>query len=116
MAIRVGNIASGDDFFDRLSELEDMWRYLEGNHVSLTGPRRLGKSSLLKRLGEQAEEKGVFARMIDVEGLDTAVAFVAAINAGYPDESLKHHMQSAAGKIGSWLKVVRKVDIKLLGK
>ena len=115
MAIRVGNIASGDDFFDRLSELEDMWRYLEGNHVSLTGPRRLGKSSLLKRLGEQAEEKGVFARMIDVEGMDTAVAFVAAINAGYPDESLKHHMQSAAGKIGSWLKVVRKVDIKLLG-
>ncbi len=115
MAIRVGNIASGDDFFDRVGELADMWRYLEGNHVSLTGPRRLGKSSLLKRLGEQAEEKGVFAQMVDVEGLDSAAAFIAAINAAYPDECLARHMREAASKFGSLFKVFKKVDLKLPG-
>lgn len=115
MAIRVGNIASGEDFFDRVGELEDMWRYLEGNHVSLTGPRRLGKSSLLKRLGEQAESKGVFAQMVDVEGLDTAAAFVAAIDAAYPDERLMHHMREAVSKVGSFFKIFKKVDLKLPG-
>jgi len=69
VALRIGNIASGEDFFDRQRELEDLWRTLEGNHVALTGPRRLGKSSLLKRLGEQATDRGLFACFVDLEKL-----------------------------------------------
>lgn len=38
MTIRLGNIAEGNDFFARKTELEDFWDYLEGNHVVLTGP------------------------------------------------------------------------------
>lgn len=115
MPIRIGNIASGEDFFDRVTELEDLWRYLEGNHIALTGPRRLGKSSLLKRLGEQAAERGLFARLIDLEGLDSASAFVAALNAAYPDESLMAHAKAAGEKVGAWLQRLRKIDVKLPG-
>jgi len=41
MSILVGNKAQGKDFFDREREREDIWRYLEGNHILLSGPRRL---------------------------------------------------------------------------
>lgn len=115
MPIRIGNIASGEDFFDRVTELEDLSRYLEGNHIALTGPRRLGKSSLLKRLGEQAAEAGLFARLIDLEGLDSATAFVDALNTAYPDESLKGHAKAAGEKVGAWFQRLRKLDVKLPG-
>ena len=115
MPIRLGNIASGDDFFDRATELEDLWRYLEGNHVALTGPRRLGKSSLLKRLGEQAAAHGLLSRLIDVEGLDSATAFIDALEDAYPDGSLKGHMLAASEKVTEWFARLRKVDLKLPG-
>lgn len=115
MPLRVGNIASGEDFFDRLTELEDIWRYLEGNHLALTGPRRLGKSSLLKRLAEQAVERGLFARLIDLEGLDSAASFVKAVDAACPDTTLANYAKSAASKAGNWLQRLRKVDLKLPG-
>lgn len=34
MTIKLGNKADGEDFFDRVTEREDLWRYLEGNHPS----------------------------------------------------------------------------------
>ena len=71
MPIKLGNKADGEDFFDRVGERDDLWRYLEGNHIVLSGPRRLGKTSLLQRLAEEATEKGMLARLIDVEGIDT---------------------------------------------
>lgn len=36
VAMRLGNKAEGIDFFDRVTEREDLWRYLEGNHIVLT--------------------------------------------------------------------------------
>lgn len=115
MPIRIGNIASGADFFDRKTELEDLWRYVEGNHIALTGPRRLGKSSLLKRLGEQAAEKGLLACFVDLEGLDSAAALIAAINTACPDTSLKNHAKVAAGAISDGMGRLRKIELKLPG-
>ena len=115
MPIRIGNIASGNDFFDRETELEDIWRYVEGNHIALTGPRRLGKSSLLKRLGEQAAEHGLLACFIDLEGLDSASALIAAINAACPDTRLANHAKLATEAIGDWMGRLRKIDLKLPG-
>ena len=48
--LRIGNIASGDDFFDREAELQDMWRYLQANHVLLAGPRQIGRASCRERV------------------------------------------------------------------
>ncbi|MCG6860524.1 MAG: hypothetical protein LJE70_04470 [Chromatiaceae bacterium] len=65
MPIRVGNKAEGRNFFDRVREREEIWRYLAGNHIVLSGPRRLGKTSLLQCIGEEAEDRRLLARPID---------------------------------------------------
>ncbi len=41
MVMRLGSKAEGADFFDRLTERDDLWRYLEGNHIVCNAsPRR----------------------------------------------------------------------------
>ena len=115
MPIRAGAIADGDDFFDRKIELEDFWRYIEGNHIVLTGPRRLGKSSLLKRFSEEAAGHGILAKLIDVEGIDSAAEFVTVIERAFPDESIRGYATNAGAAVGGLLSRFRKVDIKLPG-
>lgn len=39
MSLKPGNKADGDDFFDRVNERDDLWRYLEGNHIVPSGPK-----------------------------------------------------------------------------
>jgi AAA+ ATPase superfamily predicted ATPase len=88
MVMRLGNKAEGADFFDRVTEQDALWCYLEGNHIVLSGPRRLGKTSLLQRLADEAEGKGLMARLVDVEGINSAEAFVGALERAFPDESI----------------------------
>ncbi len=115
MTIKLGNKADGDDFFDRVTEREDLWRYLEGNHIVLSGPRRLGKTSLLQRLAEEAADKGLLACLIDVEGIETSEGFIAEIERAFPDDSITGHLK-ATGKLASeWLARFKKVDFKIPG-
>ena len=45
----VGQVASGDDFYNRPKLIEDLWNRIEsGSNILLSAPRRVGKSSLLK--------------------------------------------------------------------
>lgn len=115
MPIKLGNKADGEDFFDRVSEREDLWNYLQGNHIVLSGPRRLGKTSLLQKLAEEAEQHGLLARLIDMSGIDSAAAFIAELERAFPDDSISGHLNSAAEKANAWLNRVRKLDLKLPG-
>lgn len=115
MSIKLGNKADGDDFFDRVSERDDLWRYLEGNHIVLSGPRRLGKTSLLQRLAEEAADKGLLARLIDMEGVDTVEGFIEELGRAFPDESISGYLKSASGAVSKWLSRFKKVDVKLPG-
>lgn len=115
MPIRLGNKADGDDFFDRVSERDDLWRILEANHVVLSGARRLGKTSLLQRLADEAPAKGLLAVLIDVEGIDNAAAFFDAIDKALPDESIRAHLQAMADHVGGWFARLKKVEVKIPG-
>jgi uncharacterized protein len=115
MPIRLGNKAEGADFFDRETEREDLWRHLEGNHVVLSGPRRLGKTSILQRLADEAPGQGLLSGLVDLEGLDTPSAFIGALDRAFPDATVADHMRSAADAFGGWLSRLRKVDLKLPG-
>lgn len=115
MPIKLGNKADGEDFFDRETEREDLWRYLEGNHIVLSGPRRLGKTSLLQRLAEEAADKGLLARLIDVEGLDTSEGFIGEIERAFPDATVGGYLKAASGRVSEWLVRLKKVDVKLPG-
>jgi len=111
MAIRLGNKAEGQDFFDRVTEREDIWRFLESNHLLLSGPRRLGKTSLLQRLAEEAEAKQFLPQLVDVEGIDSVEAFISAIDQAFPEKTVSHYLKKVSGLI----KNVSKVNVGLPG-
>ncbi|MGB4913341.1 MAG: hypothetical protein WBO95_14690, partial [Candidatus Dechloromonas phosphoritropha] len=61
MKISVGNPVEGDDFFDREQEQRRAWRKLEGSHLLMLAPRRIGKTSLILRLCATARQHSRWA-------------------------------------------------------
>ncbi len=113
--MRLGSIATGTDFYDREIECADLWRYLENEHVVASGPRRLGKSSIVNRLREQAIEKGLLAQHVDVQGVEGAQAFVDQLSAHFPDESVTGYLKGLGQTAKQWLSKVKKVGLKVPG-
>ncbi len=110
--MKLGTVATGRDFFDRKTECADLWRYLESDHVVASGPRRLGKSSIVNRLREDATDRGILAAHVDVQGKDSAQAFVDEVSSHFPDTSVRAYLATASDKAKSWLAVVKKVELK----
>lgn len=53
-----GQVVFGDDYFNRKKNEQKVWRYIKrGSHLILLAPRRVGKTSLLRKL-ENAPETG----------------------------------------------------------
>ena len=72
MRSSTGRWVSGSDFFDRENELVVLERHvLEGNHVLLTGQRRMGKTSILRELGRRLEFKNWIFLFVDIEAVTT---------------------------------------------
>lgn len=108
----LGNIATGSDFYGRETECADLWRYLEKHHLVASGPRRLGKSSIVNRLCEQAQERGLMARHVDVQGVESAQGFIAEISRHFPDESIKGYWLQMEQGAKKWLAAIKKFDVK----
>ena len=69
MKSSTGRWVSGDDFFDRKSELRVLnGQVRSGNHLLLTGQRRMGKTSILRELGRKLETEGWVFLFVDVQG------------------------------------------------
>lgn len=71
MAIKssTGRWVVGEDFFDREKELQLLESHVTGgNHVLLTGQRRMGKTSIARELGRRLKGKGWIPLFADVEG------------------------------------------------
>jgi hypothetical protein len=69
MRSSTGRWVSGDDFFNRDSELQTLEeRVRGGSHLLLTGQRRMGKTSIVRELGRKLETAGWVFLFIDVEG------------------------------------------------
>ena len=90
MKSATGRWVSGDDFFDREGELKVLeTRVRDRNHVSLTGQRRMGKTSVLRELGRRIEAKGGVFLFTDVEGATCAEDAISEIaKAVHPVRSL----------------------------
>ena len=87
MRSATGRWVSGADFFDREPELRILAnRVQEGNHVLLTGQRRMGKTSIAQELGRRLTASGtwvaLFADVEDATGPEDVIADIA--RAAYP--------------------------------
>ncbi len=113
--MRLGSIATGSDFFDRRTECDDIWRYLANDHVVVSGPRRLGKSSIVTRVREEADAKDLLVQYIDVEGIATSQQFVDLLTSHFPENYVARHLNALGAHAKRWLSLVKKVDIKVPG-
>ena len=91
MKVSTGRWVSGEDFFDREPELSILERRIQdGNHVLLTGQRRMGKTSVTRELGRRLEDQGWVFLFVDVEGATCPEDVIADIaEAVYPVRSMK---------------------------
>ena len=87
MTSSTGRWVSGPNFFDREAELRILAeRVSAGNHVLLTGQRRMGKTSIARELGRRLTESGGWiALFVDVEDATCPEDVIADIaRAAYP--------------------------------
>ena len=80
MRSSTGRWVIGDDFFDRDRELQILEAQVrDRNHVLLTGQRRMGKTSIVRELGNRLEADGWIFLFTDVEGAVCAEDAIADI-------------------------------------
>jgi len=82
----MGRWVIGEDFFDRTHELELLKSRVEtGNHVLVTGQRRMGKTSITKELGRRLAADDWAFLYTDVEDAENPEDFIAEVaEAGHP--------------------------------
>ncbi len=72
----VGPPVEGDDFYGRERDLLRLWNETQGQSVVLTAPRRVGKTSLLRRFVHHVRANGGRAVYVDVQGAASELGFV----------------------------------------
>lgn len=100
MKSATGRWVSGDDFFDREAELKVLERLVrDGNHILLTGQRRMGKTSVAQELGRRLETQGWEFLFVNVEGKISPEDFIAAIaEKAHPVRAISSRIASALGR------------------
>ena len=95
LAPALGNYAAGDRFWDREREVREISAYLAGGQgVLVTGPRRVGKTSVIRRVLESLEPSTT-TLFIDVEHHSDPTEMFAALAA------------AASGDAGFWRRIGR---------
>jgi len=75
---RLNAVATGSDFFGRQAECRNIVNNMQkAQNILLCGPRRYGKTSLMRRVHALAEAGGFTAVMADLEAIQTPAEFVA---------------------------------------
>ena len=104
MQVSTGRWVAGANFFDRESELQILESQVsEGNHVLLTGQRRMGKTSITHELGRRLEAKGWIFLFTDVEGATCPEEVITDIaKAAHSVRPLKARLVDTLGRWGRW--------------
>jgi len=115
MSFPVGTTAEGTQFFGRARELCDFWDLLDSNHVVLSGPRRLGKTSLLKRLVKDAPAQGWHAVLVDLQGHSRIEDVLAELERSLPNSKITGWLAAARKSVGRAAERIKKVELKMPG-
>ena len=114
MRSATGRWVSGDDFFDRGRELRILeQRVRDGNHVLLSGQRRMGKTSIVQELGRRlANSDGWVTLFTDVEDATCPEDVVADIaRAAYPVRPILSRLGSIANIAQRAAEAVEEVSV-----
>lgn len=118
MKSQAGPPVEGDNFFGRHEELLNLQTLLERQDVLLLGPRRVGKTSVGRRLCVMAKEQGVHAFEVNVASCTDEAVFIEKLM-----EAVHEHARSAVAQLAMscWdgiserVKRIRKVTISAGG-
>src|ERR1022692_464661 len=83
-----GAVAEGDDFFDRAREMAQCWRDLDTDNLLLLAPRRVGKTSLMKKMAEGAGAQGFATAFVDVSDCADELRFVQRLYAAILNDNI----------------------------
>ena len=99
MKSSIGPWVNGDNFFARERELRILeTRVCDGNHILLTGQRRMGKTSIARELGRRLEAEDWIFLFADVEGATCAEDVIADI------AQATHSVRPIMSRIGTTMK------------
>jgi len=77
-----GNWVQGDSFFGRQSEVEELSERVGGGHTLVVGPRRMGKTSLVRETLRRLQDNGECSTFfVDVEVAENPADAIVAIAA-----------------------------------
>ncbi len=113
-----GSPVEGENFFGREEVLKHLWEVLEGQDVLLLGPRRIGKTSVSRRLCERARENDYRAFEVNVASCEDEAAFVDKLLEAVRENSdslLKSKAEDLWGGISDRLAAIRKITISAGG-
>ena len=113
----LGTPAIGNAFFDRHDDLEAYWRGLATDNLLLLAPRRVGKTSVMRKMEQQARDLGDLGFIpvfLDVSACASEMSFVEelyrAILDCSPDASLWSRIQESG--LGKFVRRVNKIGAK----
>ncbi len=113
----IGSPVKGADFFDRSHEQQELWDFLHRDHVLMLAPRRVGKTSLMRRLAADGPNKGVHAVYCsaadardELRFIELLLTSIAQVDAGM--SALHTLKKSPVGKV---LRRVKRVDLPGFG-
>lgn len=75
---KYGGVVTDPYFIDRENEVEDLCRSIKGGaNIILYSPRRYGKTSLIKRVGEKVREEGMTVLYLDLFKVNSREQFLS---------------------------------------
>ena len=115
MKSATGRWVSGEDLFDRVQELKVLRKHVsDGNHILLTGQRRMGKTSIARELGRRlSNEKWIFL-FVDVEAaasIEDVIALLA--QEMHPIQSIASRVKASLGKVVGSLEEVSAAEFRV---
>ena len=110
---KIGPPVEGEDFFGREKEIRNANKLLDGKHsLLLSAPRRIGKSSLAKRLIEEKKQQGWKCVYIDLEETTTEEGFLRLVIEAFKKNGIWKQLTDGMSKgLVSVLDIIEKVTI-----
>ena len=106
---QTGKPVKGNDFYDRDDFIQRLWeRIEEGSNILLLAPRRVGKSSLMFRLVDEAESKGFQPLFVSVAGAQDEIWFLQELLNALR-KSKASSIQKGKDKVNSWIDRIKKL-------